>query len=65
MLYVLGEILVWAVAFTVLGLLVGWIVWGWRAPRQPAVTPAASNVQALRNEVTKRDRLHDRPGGRA
>ncbi len=56
MLYVLGEILVWAVAFTVLGLLVGWIVWGWRAPRPPAVTPAASSVQALRNEVTKRDR---------
>lgn len=56
MLYVLGEILVWAVAFTVLGLLVGWIVWGWRAPRQPVVTPGASNVQALRNEVTKRDR---------
>jgi predicted flap endonuclease-1-like 5' DNA nuclease len=56
MLYVLGEILVWAVAFTLLGLLLGWIVWGWRSERQSPVNPAASSIQGLRNEVAKRDR---------
>lgn len=51
MIYLLGEIALWMVLAAALGLGIGWLVWGWLAPRRPSKSDSNATLRNLRTEL--------------